>query len=50
MRNEIFERLTELRDSGAINMFDAPYHIALEFGLIRHEARAYVTEWMNSYE
>jgi hypothetical protein len=47
--NEYFEYLEELRKSGETNMFGAAPYLQQEFGLGRHEARAIVKEWMESY-
>ena len=50
MSNEVvreeFEYLSELRDSGAVNMFGAAPYLAEEFGLDRREAKKVLLEWM----
>ena len=54
MSNEVvreeFEYLTELRDSGAVNMFGAAPYLAEEFGLDRREAKQVLLEWMRWVE
>jgi len=47
---EEFEYLSELRDSGAVNMFGAAPYLAEEFGLDRREAKQVLLEWMRWVE
>ena len=49
-KEEMFEFLNELRESGTINMFGAGPILAFEFGLDNNEARSILREWMESYE
>ena len=46
--NEYFEYLTELRDSGTMNMMGAPRELQHEFGLDRVEAREVFSKWCES--
>ena len=45
---EYFDFLTDLRDSGAINMFGAAPCLSAEFGLDKQEARQVLLAWMES--
>lgn len=45
----VFEYLDGLRDSGVTNMYGAGPYLEAEFGLDRHTARSYLTQWMQSY-
>ena len=49
-KESMFMFLTDLRASGAINMFGAGPILAFEFGLDKNEARSILREWMESYE
>lgn len=44
-----FVYLDELRDTGKINMFGAAPYLQDAFNLKRHEAKAIVLEWMNTF-
>ena len=48
-KNEIFEYLDALRESGEINMYEGSKYLMNMFGLNRHEARGYLIEWMQTY-
>ena len=41
-----FNILDELRDSGAINMLDAPQYLEQNLLCTKHEARTMVMEWI----
>lgn len=49
MKDQYFEFLNELRESGATNMFGAGPYLQEAFGLDRREARDIVIEWMESF-
>ena len=42
--------LDNLRESGETNMFGAGQYLMMEFGLDKHEARAILKEWMETYK
>ena len=48
-KNEIFEYLDALRESGEINMYEGSKYLVDMFGLNRNEARGYIIEWMQTY-
>ena len=48
-KDEIFEYLDNLRESGICNMFESPNHVQKEFGLDRYESRDIVKEWMMTF-
>jgi hypothetical protein len=48
-KNEIFEYLDALRESGAINMHGGSAYLMDRFDLNRNEARNYLIEWMQTY-
>jgi len=48
-KDEIFEYLDNLRESGICNMFESPNHVRTEFGLDRYESRDIVKEWMMTF-
>ena len=48
-RQEFFEYLNELRDSGVTNMFGAAPYIVREFGTTKQEARDILLAWMSSF-
>lgn len=50
MTLEHFEYLNDLRDSGSINMMGAHLVLMDEFGLTRHEARAIVLTWIDTFK
>jgi len=45
---EYFDYLTDLRDSGTMNMMGAPRELQDEFGLDRVEAREVFSKWCES--
>lgn len=49
MKNEIFDFLDAVRESGAVNMFEGGRLIQEHYGLKRHEARDIVIEWMQTF-
>lgn len=49
MKEEYFNFLDSLRDSGVTNMFGAGPYLQEVYGLSRHEARDIVLEWMQTY-
>lgn len=49
LKQEIFEYLDELRESGITNMFGATPYIEKEFGLSKKESRRTLSEWMIRY-
>lgn len=49
MKDQYFDFLNELRESGATNMFGAGPYLQEAFGLDRREARDIVIEWMESF-
>ena len=48
-KEEIFNFLDAVRESGAVNMFEGGRLIQEQYGLGRYEARDIVIEWMRSY-
>ena len=42
--------VSDLRESGAINMFGAAPDLAAAFDLSRHEARDILLKWMESFK
>ncbi|MAT13253.1 MAG: hypothetical protein CMM02_19825 [Rhodopirellula sp.] len=48
-RDEIFNYLHELRESGTINMFGAPQVIQDVFGLPKNVAREIFIEWTQTF-
>ena len=49
MKNEYFEYLNNLRDSGVTNMFGAGPYLQQAFGLTKYEARDILIQWMESF-
>ena len=49
-QNEVNEFLDDLRESGETNMFGAGPHVMEEFMVDRREAKAFVMEWMRTFE
>lgn len=47
-KQEYFEYLDELRESGITNMFGARPYLQEEFGLETNEAGAILVEWMKT--
>ena len=48
-REEMFEFLDDLRESGETNMFGAGPYVQEAFGLSRSDARKVVIEWMGTF-
>jgi hypothetical protein len=48
-KNDVFEYLDNLRESGDTNMFGAGPYVELMFGVPRREAKALVLEWMKTF-
>jgi hypothetical protein len=46
---DAFDYLDNLRETGAINMFESPGYVAVEFGISTAVAREVVTVWMDTY-
>ena len=49
-KEEIFKYLDDLRETGATNMAGAGPWLQREFGLEKQEARAFLQEWMKTFE
>jgi hypothetical protein len=49
MKDEMFDFLDAVRESGAVNMFEGAKLIQYEYGLSRYEARDILVEWMKTY-
>ena len=49
-KQQYFNFLDVLRESGITNMFGAPMYLVDEFGLSRFEARTITKEWMEQFE
>ena len=48
-KEEYFDYLDGIRDSGIVNMFGAGPYLQDAFGLSRYEARDILLEWMNTF-
>ena len=48
-RDDVFEYLVKLRDSGITNMFGAAPYVANAFGISKKEASRVLVEWMKSF-
>lgn len=48
-RDEVFEYLDTLRESGVTNMFGATPYLMEEFGFDKREASRWLTEWMQTF-
>jgi len=48
-KEQIFEFLDNLRESGITNMFGAGPYLEAEFDLDEREARALLVEWMKTF-
>lgn len=48
-KNEVFDYLDSVRESGICNMFEAPRLIENTFGVDRYEARELAKEWMITF-
>ncbi len=49
MKEQYFEFLDDLRESGVTNMFGAGPYLQTAFGLSRYEAKDIVIEWMQTF-
>lgn len=49
MKEQYFEFLDDLRESGVTNMFGAGPYLQTAFGLSRYEAKDIVLEWMQTF-
>jgi hypothetical protein len=49
-KQEYFEYLEMLRESGETNMFGASPYLQQAFGLSRYEAKDVLLEWMKTYK
>ena len=49
-KQQYFNFLDILRETGVTNMFGAPMYLVDEFGLSRSEARTITKEWMEQFE
>ena len=48
-KEDVFDFLENLRDSGVTNMFGAPPYLQREFGFQEAESRAWLSVWMKSF-
>jgi len=48
-KEQVFEFLDDLRESGVTNMFGAGPFIQREFGLPKKQASKLLLEWMNTF-
>lgn len=48
-KNDAFEFLDRVRESGQTNMFGAGPYLEARYGLSRWDARQVLIEWMESY-
>jgi hypothetical protein len=49
IRDEVFQYLDELRESGDTNMFGAGPYLMAEFDFDRATAHAWLSEWMRTF-
>jgi hypothetical protein len=49
IKEDVFEYLEELRESGEINMFGAISYIEETFEISRDMSRKFLVDWMESY-
>jgi hypothetical protein len=47
-KNEVFDYLLALRDSGVTNMMFAPRYLMEEFDLNKRDAMTFFSDWCNS--
>ena len=50
VKEEYFQYLDALRESGITNMFGAAPYLQREFDLTRYDARDILIEWMETFE
>lgn len=48
-KEEMFEYLDTLRETGVTNMFGAGVYLQQAFGVDRREAKSVLIEWMKTY-
>lgn len=48
-KEEMFDYLDTLRETGVTNMFGASPYLQQAFGIERREAKNILTEWMKTY-
>jgi hypothetical protein len=48
-KEEMFEYLDTLRETGVTNMFGASPYLQQAFDIDRNEAKSVLTEWMKTY-
>ena len=48
-KNEVFEYLEQLRESGITNMFGSVSFVMNEFGMEERQSVKLVSEWMKTY-
>jgi len=48
-KEEVFQFLDDLRESGIVNMFGATPYVQEAFGVKKMEARELVVEWMKTF-
>ena len=48
-RDEVFDYLDGLRESGVTNMFGAAPYLMEEFGFDKREASQWLVEWMQTF-
>ena len=48
-KEEMFDYLDTLRETGVVNMFGATPYVQEAFDLTKAEARAILKEWMETY-
>ncbi len=49
MKNDVYDYLNDLRESGETNMFGAVPYLQEEFGLDQTEAREWLAIWMKNF-
>ena len=49
-KDDVFEYLVDLRDSGVTNMFGAAPYIEQAWGCSRKEALYWLSEWIKSFK
>jgi len=49
-KQDVFDYLDELRESGVTNMFGSPSYLVREFGVTKKEARDLFIAWTEQFE
>jgi len=49
IKQEVYEYLNELRESGVTNMYGARPYLQEEFNFTKEEARKWLTAWMKDF-